>query len=141
MVFPEDNEQLIFEYNLLKDQLDKVREQVDLYQKEIGNRCLDQPSKILATPHGAFKARWSPERKTYNRDDLAKAVYRQASLGVTQATPDGEIVMEPEQRVFFAFKECFRLEPKTTGLKKFGIELDEYVEKTSGEGYWTAQKL
>lgn len=136
-----DAEDLARELKNTLKQKEELREYEDFLRERLAQLAIDQEGKILVTAYGAFKAEWKPGNLRWDKQRLAQEVYRRAQAGeFSHDKATGEIVGEPEWRVFQAFKEFFDFTPRKTPLKKYDIDIDEFAEKTT-EGKWACRIL
>jgi len=124
---------------VLKDK-EELREYEGLLREVLAQKALDQPSKILVTDYGTYKAQYRPAYKKWDRDALAHEVYRLAQSGKTHVDPSGEVHGESDWRIYDAFKKAFRLEPRVGEIKKLGLDADEY-STSDGDGRWDVQVI
>lgn len=136
-----DPEDLARELKKTLKQKEELREYEEFLRERLAQLALDQEGKILTTNYGAFRAEWKPGNLKWDKAGLAHEVYRRAQAGeFSHDKATGEIVGEPEWRVFQALKEFFDFTPRKTPLKKYGIDIDEFAEKTS-DGKWACRIL
>lgn len=113
-----------------------VREAINTYSSEIARRLLDanrgKPTPVVidtGSKQIVCTPRVSKRRTDVERDELAKAVERAAREPVNRLNPNGtgELLDHAEAKVLL-LKQCFRLEPRWTELKKLGVNDDEYCK-------------
>jgi hypothetical protein len=80
---------------------------------------------------GVFERRRKADRKAWDHEGIRRELWKRAECSVDHET--GEIESEAEAQVRTVF-ECARPEWRTTALRKYGIDPNEYAEVTYG-GY------
>lgn len=136
-----DPDDLARELKKTVKELQDLKDYEAFLKERLASLAIDQEGKILVTNYGAFRAEYRPPRRKWDKSALAQEVYRRAQRGeFSHDKATGEVVGEPEWRVFQALKEFFDFTPRKTPLKKYDMELDEYSEETS-DGEWVVRIL
>ena len=92
----------------------------------------EMPENRLEVPElGVFERRRKADRKSWDHEGLRRELWKRAECSVDHET--GEIESEAEAQVRTIF-ECARPEWRTTALRKYGIDPNEYAEVTY-DGY------
>jgi hypothetical protein len=117
-------------------QLHAVRSQIAalrLQEGELVDRlAAEMTEDRLEIPDlGVFERRRKADRKAWDHEGLRRELWKRAECNVDPET--GEIESEAEAQVRTIF-ECARTEWRTTALRKYGIDPNEYAEVTYG-GY------
>lgn len=121
-----DPDELVQQLQVALKDLEETKEYVALLKEVLGQKCLDQPKKMLATSYGTVRYSSVPAYRKWDRDRISEFVFRRALDGEDFVDEFGEVRGSDVQRVFELFRRVFRLEPREGQVKALGVDVGEF---------------
>lgn len=106
-------------------------------EERLGAIVAETDERETLTDGVFIAAEWVPGSKKWDREAITAAV-RTAALARRELHVESGEVQSEAEALEAAYRKCFRFEPRSQAVERYGIDPDQFVEKSS-PGHWKAK--